>query len=143
MPRALSGESTLASVDYFNGRRVDDVAVPKDAGKEGSPYWTIFFEGGAKLHNYDERTPTPKAIKGAALTRCIFDGTNKVTRLQFGLEEVILNPVMYAIEDEGYTKGQLVYPQRSQANMVLGTPDDPSSVRIHDGRTHDEDDDGA
>jgi hypothetical protein len=47
----------------------------------------------------------------------ILDGTNKVTRLQFGYEEITINPVEYAMVDPNYTRGQLVYPQRSNANM--------------------------
>lgn len=140
MAEAVSGERFLASVDHYTGRRVVNVKVNKSPG-EDEPYWTIEFEGGAVLHNYESETPVPTAIKGAALSRTILDGKNKVTRLQFGLEEVVLNPMKYAISDPTYTKGKLVFPQKSEANMFdPQTPPDPSADRIKDGPTGDEDD---
>lgn len=115
----------IVNVDYFTQRRVEKVTEREDGA-----LWTIHFEGGGQLRNYDSNVPTPRAVVGAALTRTILDGTNRVTRLQFGLEEVMLNPMEYAIIDPNYTKGQLVYPQRSRYNMP--TPPHPDE-RVADG----------
>lgn len=117
------------AVDYFTGRRVEDV---RDGdGAEGSPVWTIEFQGEALIHNYDPTVPKPTTITGAALTRTIL--THEETRLQFGLEEVVLNPIQYAIVDPTYTNGQIVFAQRSDYNMPLRVPDDPSVHRVKDG----------
>lgn len=117
------------SVDYFTGRRVESVEAGHDPGE-----WAIYFEGGGIIRNYESEVPTPTQIIGAALNHCIFDGTNKVTRLLFGLEEIVLNPIQYSIEDPVYTKGTEVYAQRSDWNMRdLGTPPDPSGDRVADG----------
>lgn len=110
------------SVDYFTQRRVERVVEPQRTAD--GPTWIVYFEGGGELHNFEPEVPTPKAIVGAALTRTILDGKNKVTRLQFGLEEVTLNPIKYAIRDENYTKGKLVYAQASAYNMPP-PPDEP------------------
>lgn len=117
------------AVDYFNGRRVEDV---RDGdGAEGSPFWTIELEGEGLIHNYDPSIPKPTTITGAALTRTIL--SHEATRLQFGLEEVQLNPIEYAMVDPTYTDGLIVYPQRSDYNMPLEVPDDPSQHRVKDG----------
>lgn len=124
------------SVDYFHGRRVERI---EEGNKEkGEPTFIIHFEGGGELHNFDDRVPMPKAIVGTALTRTIMDGTNKVTRLQFGLEQVTFNPMEYAIRDPNHTNGELVYAQCSTANMI---PDEPVE-RIADGPEEDADDTG-
>lgn len=124
------------SLDYFNQRRVVDVRMGTD--KDG-PVWTIEFEGGGLVHNYDDTIPMPQAIKGAALTLTILGGTysggdkdgNPVTEMRFGLESVKLNPTEYAIVHPTYTKGQVVFAQRSNANMVV-TPPHPDE-RVADG----------
>lgn len=116
------------SVDYFHGRRVEAV---EEGGSDGEPVWTIVLEGGARIENFDPSVPAPTAIVGAGLTRTILE-RNK-TRLQFGLEEVTLNPIEYAIVDTNYTKGQRVYTQRSEANMPPTLPPDPSPERVVDG----------
>lgn len=119
------------SVDYFYGRRVERVE-PGD-GSEGMPTWSIFFEGGGIIHNYESEVPTPLAIVGAALTRQILDGKNRVTRLQFGLEEVTLNPMKYSMVDPNYTQGKEVFPQTSHANpLPAPPPPDPSPERVAD-----------
>lgn len=129
------------SADYFNQRRVEDVVEHMNA-KPGEPIWTIKYEGGGMLHNFDIKIPTPKAIKGAAQTMLILgahasgganDG-NPVTELRFGLETVFLNPTEYAIVDPVFTKGQMVYAQRSRANMP--TPPHPDE-RVADGPSED------
>lgn len=121
------------SVDYFHGRRVEKVEKCR-ASKSGRPTFIIHFEGGGEIHNFESEVPTPKAIVGAALTRTIMDSTTKVTRLQFGLEEVVLNPMEYAIRDPNYTKGELVYAQRSTVNME--PPEEPSE-RVAEGPDED------
>ena len=109
------------SVDYFHQRRVEKVEAQKRT--KNGPTWIIYFEGGGELHNFEPEVPTPKVVEGAALTRTILDGTNKVTRLQFGLEEVVLNPMKYAIRDVNYTKGKLVFAQASMANELPTEPE--------------------
>lgn len=121
------------SADYFHGKRVE--AVEEGDKTEGSPVWTIIFEGGARIDNYELEVPTPKAIVGQAHTKTILDGTNKVTRLLFGLEEVVLNPMKYSITDENYTKGHEVFPQASDYNMKTSLPPDPSADRVAEGPT--------
>lgn len=113
------------AVDYYHGRRVERVESFLDEGKtytDGTPVWTIYLEGGAEIHNFDPMVPMPTAIVGAALTLTILgshEGQERrpVTELRFGLESLKLNPIEYAMLDPQYTKGQLVYPQRSRANM--------------------------
>jgi len=129
----ISGEEFgPISVDYFYGRRVEK--VEKGNPGEGYPEWSIFFEGGGIIHNYESEAPLPKAIVGAALTLQILDGTNRVTRLMFGMEEVVLNPMKYRMVDPGYTQGTEVFPQTSHANLLPALPPpDPSSERVADG----------
>lgn len=110
------------SVDYFTGQRVESVE-PEDDG------WVITFDSGAKIKNHDPTIGIPKAIVGAALTRTILE--TKRTRLQFGLEQVILNPIEYSIIDSIYTNNVEVFAQRSEANMPQ-TPPHPDE-RIADG----------
>lgn len=120
------------SVDYFNERRVEDVQ-PGDGG-EGSPVWSIFYAGGGILHNFDPTLPMPKAIKGAQQSIVILGAKREghpVTEVRFGLEPVFLNPLEYAIIDPIYTRGELVYAQRSEANMP-STPPHPDE-RVQDG----------
>lgn len=131
------------SADYFNGRLVEDVVLGD--GGEGNAVWTIRYEGGGLLHNFDPTIPLPKAIKGAQQTQLILGGTQngaKVTEIRFGLEPIYLNPLEYAIIDPTYTRGEMVYAQRSQANMPSDTPPHPDD-RIADGPDQDWQDDGA
>ena len=129
---AISGEEFICSPDYFIGYRVISVTPG-----EAPIVWTITFESGGVIHNYSDQIPQPVAIVGAALTRVIMDSTRKTTRLQFGLEEVVLNPMEYAMVDDNFTKGQTVFPQQSQVtlrdrirkNAERDRPDDPSSRR--------------
>lgn len=118
------------AIDHFTGRRVEKVA-----DGERDAVWTITFEGNAKVHNFDPTIPMPTQIVGAALTRTILE--TKRTRLQFGLEQIVLNPLEYAIEDPSYTHGELVYAQRSEANMPPDSPPHP------DERIAEEPGDGA
>lgn len=128
--RAMSMEEFgPVSVDYFTQHRVESV---RKSQKKDGPEWIIKFEGGGEIHNFEPEVPLPKAIVGAALTRTIMDGKKRVTRLQFGLEEVTLNPMKYAIKDSNYTKGKLVYPQTSMANIPPPPPDEPEG-RAADG----------
>jgi hypothetical protein len=118
------------AVDYFTGRRVEKV-------EETDNGWTIHFEGGGIVHNYDPSIPAPKAITGAALTMTILgahkgkDDRTPVTELRFGLESVKLNPIEYSMVDPGFTGGQEVFAQRSRANMPE-TPPHPDE-RVADG----------
>lgn len=118
------------SADYYTGRRV--LEVRDGAEGEGNPVWVIVFEGDAVIHNYDPTIPKPTAIVGAGLTMQVLGGHNAdhqpVTELRFGLESVMLNPTEWAMSDPTYTKGQLVYAQRSEYNMPrLDTPDHPEN----------------
>jgi hypothetical protein len=111
------------SADIFMGREVEDVRQTEEAE------WTIVFVGNGLIHNYDPSLPMPgRQIVGAALTMQIlgahvseFDRT-PVTELRFGLEAVKLNPLQYAIYDPQLTRGQLVFCQRSDANMPKVPP---------------------
>lgn len=114
------------ALDYFNQRRVEDVVLGE--GGQGHPVWTIKYEGGGLLHNYDPAVPMPN-VKGAGQTMVIL--TDKVTEVRFGLEPVYLNPIEYAIVDPVYTKGHVVYAQRSRVNMPK-TPPHPDE-RIAEG----------
>lgn len=108
------------SADYYHQRRVERIEEPHEPD---GPTFIIVFEGGGEIHNFEPEVPTPKAIVGAALTRTILDGTQRVTRLQFGLEEVVLNPLKYAIRDDNYTNGKLVFAQASMANKLPPEPE--------------------
>jgi hypothetical protein len=125
---ALSGEAFVCSADYFNGRRVEDVV-----DGEGDAVWTIVYEGGGELHNFDPTIAKPTTIKGAAQTMLILgahtdpETRTPVTEVRFGLEAVKLNPMEYAICDPNYTSGELVYPQRSEFDMP-STIDEPDAV---------------
>lgn len=118
------------AVDYFTGRRVEEVTEDENG-------WAIHFEGGGIVHNYDPTIPAPKAIVGAALTMTILgahkgkDDRTPVTELRFGLESVTINPLQYSIADDKYTGGQEVFAQRSRANMpeIPPHPDE----RVADG----------
>jgi hypothetical protein len=129
MVKAMSmDEFGPISADYFHGRRVERVDVAKPhARTEDEPVWEIVMEGNAHIQNFDPTIPPPTAIIGAALTRTILESGR--TRLQFGLEQVTLNPIEYAILDEHYTRGIRVYAQRSSYNMPRSLPDDPSAQR--------------
>jgi hypothetical protein len=117
------------SVDYFHGRRVERVDVHGTPG-EGEPVWTIVMEGNGLIENFDPTIPSPTAIVGAALTRTILE--HDKTRLQFGLEQVTLNPMQYAIVYEGYTQGKRVFAQRSRYDMPTSLPEEPKN-RTADG----------
>jgi hypothetical protein len=118
------------AVDYFTGRRVEKV-------EEDDNGWTICFEGGGTVHNYDPSIPAPKTITGAALTMTILgahkgkDDRTPLTELRFGLETVKLNPLEYSMTDDVHTGGQEVYAQRSHANMPVTTPH--PDERVADG----------
>lgn len=131
---SMEGHGTIVSIDYFHGRKVDGVVTG-----DGHRIWTIVLSGGAMIHNYDPLIPMPVAIVGAALTRTLLSAGE--TRLQFGLEQVTLNPLEYTIEDPSYTKGIEVFAQRSNANMPPVVPPEPEG-RTADGPSMD-DDDGA
>jgi hypothetical protein len=118
------------AVDYFTGRRVEKV-------EETDNGWTIYFEGGGVVHNYDPKIKAPKAIVGAALTMTILGGhkgkddRTPVTELRFGLESVKLNPIEYSMADDNFTGGQEVFAQRSTANMPETAPH--PDERVADG----------
>lgn len=118
-------EFGIVSVDYFHGRKCVGVTTGDGDGK----VWSIVFAGEAFIHNYDPTIPIPTAIVDAALTRTLL--STGQTRLQFGLEQVTLNPLEYTIQDLTYTKGKEVFAQRSNANMPMVIPDEP------EGRTAD------
>jgi hypothetical protein len=128
------------SVDYYNGRRVEEVT--EGPGGEGAPVWTIHLADGAVINNYDPTLDMPKTIKGAALTMVILNGGGvsgkPMTELRFGLEVVYLNPLEYTISDPTYTKGVEVYAQRSHANMPRTAPH--PDERIQDGPEQQPDD---
>jgi hypothetical protein len=135
------------AVDYFTGRRVESV-------EETDNGWTIHFEGGGVVNNYDPTVEAPKAIVGSALTMTILgahkgkDDRTPVTELRFGLESVKLNPLEYSMADASFTGGQEVYAQRSTANMpeTLPHPDervaDGPSQEWLDSQEDDDEDDG-
>lgn len=136
MTEVVSGEEFgPISVDYYIGRRVESV-VGGAAGDSGSPYWTINLEGGAAILGYDENVPMPKAIVGAGLSRVIL-GSHEGTRLLFGLEIVTIDGTKYAMRDDHYTQGKIVFPQASPYNTAVraaqARPADPSEDRIEQG----------
>lgn len=132
LPEGISMEEFgPVAVDVFTGRRVESVTE-----QENGAVWAIHFEGNGAIYNFDPLyARAPKQIIGAALTMTILGGhtdpdTNTpITRLMFGLEEVVINPLQYAIIDPNFTKGQLVFAQRSTVNMIPPHPDE----RIADG----------
>lgn len=97
------------SADWFIGQRVERV----NAAPDGS--WTIHFEDGGKIVNYDPLVLFPTAIQGAALTQVVM--TNKLTELRFGLEVVKLNPLQWSMLEPNLTLGEMVFAQRSKFNM--------------------------
>lgn len=111
------------AVDYFHGRSVESVEGEGDVS-EGH-LWAIKFEGGGYILNYDPTyPPPPNEIVGLALTLTTL-GTSPTTgtKLYFGDRlnprkmMVNLNPLEYAIQDDTYTQGKVVFAQRSNANM--------------------------
>ena len=111
------------AVDWFTGHRVTSVLVTKPKEhKDGDPVWSIEFDNGGFIHSYDPTIEAPKAIVGAALTRTMLsqDGTT----MHFGLEAVTLNPLEYSIEHPTYTRGLIVFAQRSDYNMPVIAPHD-------------------
>ena len=121
------------SVDYFHGRRVEKVFVG-DENVECE--WGIKFEGGGLVLNYNPLSEKPpEAIVGLALTLSVLGAKETIggkpgTLLYFGTSAnprqyvVLLDPLEYAISDDVFTKGQLVYAQRSEANMVQAQGED-------------------
>lgn len=115
------------SVDYFHGRAVEEVIAGK--GGAGDPVWSVRFEGGGLLHNYDPTySAPPPEIVGMVLTLTQLgirqtSEAGEGTVLYFGDRlaprrmQVHLNALQYAIQDETYTRGEIVYAQRSRANM--------------------------
>jgi hypothetical protein len=126
------------AVDYFHGRRVEEVS---EAGTDPSDgVWWVRFEGGGMIANTDDTLEMPpQDITGLALTLTVIGvGTPQpATLLYFGTSSepqkyvVNLNPTEYAICDETYTRGAWVYAQRSTANMLETPP--PPDERIADG----------
>lgn len=122
MPEVTSMEEFgPVAVDYFTQHRVTEVEIPDKT--EDGPTWIVHFEGGGQIWNFEPEVPTPTAIVGQELTRTIFDSTRRVTRLQFGLEQITLNPLKYAILDPNYTKGKLVFAQTSHVNQLPAEPE--------------------
>lgn len=128
------------SVDYYHGRPVE--SVTEGDGSADAPCWTITLEGGAMIHNFDPTYEMPTSLVGMYFNASTLSPTE--TTLYFGPGDnpkqvsMSLNPIEYAIADSEYTKGKMVYAQRSEANMpaVAQHPDE----RIADGPTIDEDD---
>jgi len=140
------------SVDYFHGRTVEAVEEGQEDSSGETPVWTLRFEGGGKLHNYDPTYPAPPPnIVGLVLTLTTLGGHLPSTErgqgapqtvLYFGDNlaprkmQVNLNPMQYAISDDTYTQGQTVFAQRSRWNMpgtVPGHPEMGSEAPADDG----------
>jgi len=99
------------SADWFTGQRV--VTVP-DGAHDGA--WAIEFEGGGCIVNHDPLVPNPGIrIVGQALSQVVM--TSKVTELRFGLEQVKLTPIHWAMMEPSLTMGEMVFAQRSEFNM--------------------------
>jgi hypothetical protein len=114
-------------VDYFHGRTVE--RVEEGDGSNGAPVWTIFFEGGGEIRNYNPSLGMP-SVEGFALTLTTL-GVESGTTLSFGNEAnprsvvVYLDPTQYSMVDSTYTGGEEVYAQRSEANMPPSLPPHP------------------
>lgn len=117
------------SVDYYHGRPVE--SITEGDGSEEAPCWTLTLEGGAMIHNFDPTYTIPdQGLVGMYFNASTLSATE--TTLYFGPPDnpkqvrMSLNPIEYAIVDSEYTKGRLVYAQRSDANMppVAAHPDE-------------------
>lgn len=128
------------SVDWFYGHKVAAIhqAKPND-NRPGDPVWTIEFDNGGMIYNFDPTIPANNVV-GAALTRC--DLSVGTTVLNFGLERITLDPIQYAMEHPTYTKGIVVFPQRSTYNTPPRIPAHDDS-RAADGAEEHTEDDGA
>lgn len=134
-------ELSNASVDYYHGRKV--VAIEDGGEGMGVACWSIRLDGDAVIQNFDPTYIKPDAsLVGMGLQASTLSATQ--TTLYFGPDNnpsqvsMSLNPTEYAISDPTYTRGELVYPQRSTSSDVI--PDYPAD-READGPTGEEDDD--
>lgn len=140
------------AIDYFSGRVVSEV-LDGDAAKEAAfdegdvPVWIIRFDGGGEIHNFAPTvSAAPKELVGLTLTLSTLEGA--ITKMYFGnranprQSQVRLDPTQYAIKDDTYTQGNLVYAQRSTANMPPKAEDMPDA-EPPENRVEEHEDDGA
>jgi len=130
------------SVDHFHGRSVEEILDTSGHPSEGE--WAVKFEGGGMIVNFDtEVAKPPEELVGQSLTLTVLGaqetvGGNPATLLYFGNSQdprqyvIKLNPMEYAISDDAYTDGNLVYAQRSEANMEPEVPPEDAD-RLQDG----------
>ena len=109
------------SLRDFHKRQVKAVGT-FDTVSDDRPVWTILFYDDAKIHNYDPTIPAPGHIVGAELNMIILgahdpDTGEARTELRFGLNPVYLNPLEYAMQDTMVTSNEIVFAQRSRANL--------------------------
>jgi hypothetical protein len=105
------------AVDVFHGRRVEKVEAGQ--GGTGDPVWAIYFTSGGILYNYSPAIKAPEGIVGMKYTHTML-GTSDGTLLYFGndaMNQVAIDPLNYAISDPHFTKGRIVFAQRSRAQM--------------------------
>lgn len=132
-------EFQVPSVDYYHGRKV--VAIEDGGEGTGVACWSIRLDGDAVIQNFDPTYMKPdESLVGMGLQASTLSPTQ--TTLYFGPDNnpsqvsMSLNPTEYAISDPSYTRGELVYPQRS--TPVESVPPYPSE-READGPTGEED----
>lgn len=111
----------VISLRDFHLRQVESVGI-FDWEDDDRPVWTISFRGGGKIHNYDPTISVPAHIVGSQLNLIILGVHDPVngaarTELRFGLNPVYLNPLEYAMQDPQVTDNQVVFAQRSRANL--------------------------
>jgi hypothetical protein len=106
------------AVDIFHERTVAEVR--QGSGEDGDPVWSIVFEGGGAIHNFDPTLPRPDSLVGAVYTHTML-GSSDGTLLYFdrsAMRQLVLNPMQYAIEEQTLTKGAWVFAQRSRFQMA-------------------------
>lgn len=87
--------------------------------EETDGVWEIKLTLDAKIINYDPLIPMPAYVVGYNFDQWILGAKQNgkpVTELRFGLQQVFLNPLEYAMQDPVVTRNQIVFAQRSLAN---------------------------
>jgi hypothetical protein len=131
------------NLDYFNGRAIESVTEENDEGAT----WVINLEDDGTIYVFDPSYAMPTGfLEGSRLTRTLMD--NLSTTIYFGVDGnpfatcINVHPDKYAVKDAIFTKGELVYPQRSA--MEKSAAMEEYEARFAERGAGDvEDDDGA
>lgn len=124
---------STATLDYFHGRTIESVEDIESGG------FAIHLEGGGIIRSYDGNLGSPGAdAVGWSLNNTSLSGADTI--IYFGPRDnpmatvIHLNPNEYSVQDDNYTGGQEVFPQRGGLIAVPETPvANPATGAVSDG----------